>query len=214
MATVVDCFDCAQKIAHPEIESMKFYPVVKNWSKKISPHLDNPVPQKVLVSDFNVYTVGRYGKRFRLGRYPSEFEISDWRCDVPGRHPRYFRYVSQGACHWLVNFNLMSAMLSEPEKNWRIVTSNAHSTVWDGGQTLFDLNGLALCKGGAPECFRLAACKPDSKELRLGQLRAAGMPKMPFAREVVGLRIMTPHQKGEAYMFLPELPDGYMVLSI
>jgi hypothetical protein len=61
--TVVDSFDCAQEIAHPEIESMNFYPVAKNWSKKISPHLDNPVLQRVLAWNFNKYTVGCLGKR-------------------------------------------------------------------------------------------------------------------------------------------------------
>lgn len=51
MMTVVEAFDCTQEIQHPEIDSMKFYPVIKNWSRKICPHLDNPTLQKVLVSD-------------------------------------------------------------------------------------------------------------------------------------------------------------------
>jgi hypothetical protein len=48
------------------------------------------------------------------------------------------------------------------------VTSDKHSTVWDGDQTLFDFNFLAL--GVAPdECFRLADERrlAPGKELRV-----------------------------------------------
>jgi hypothetical protein len=34
--------------------------------------------------------------------------------------------------------------LVEPKREWRIVTSDAHSTTWDGAETLFDFNFLAL----------------------------------------------------------------------
>jgi hypothetical protein len=54
------------------------------------------------------------------------------------------KYVKHGACHWLVNFNLKLACLVEPDKQWRIVTSDSHSTVWDGEDTLFDINYFAL----------------------------------------------------------------------
>ena len=189
MMSVVDISDCAQKIAHHEIKSMKFYPVVKNWTRKICQHLENPDLQKVLVSDFNKYTTGRWGERFRLGQYPDQFESCDWRWSVRGKHPRYFQYVKHGACHWLVNFNLTLAQLVEPKKEWRIVTSRIHSTVWDGEHTLFDLNGLALFKGGAPECFVLAALAPGSRELALGELDEVDLPWMTYAREIVGLRL-------------------------
>ena len=187
--TVVEAFDCTQEIQHPEIDSMKFYPVIKNWSRKICPHLDNPTLQKVLVSDFNKYTTGRWGKRFRIGQYPADFESCDWRWGVRGRPPRYFQYVKHGACHWLINFNLTLAQLAEPKKEWRIVTSLIHSTVWDGEHTLFDLNGLALFKGGAPECFVLAALAPGGRELALGELDEVGLPRVDYAREIVGLRL-------------------------
>jgi hypothetical protein len=189
VTTVVDSFDCAQKIAHPEIESMKFYPVAKDWSKKISPHLDNPVLQRVLAWNFNKYTVGCWGKRFRRGDYPGDFDSSELRFSLRGRPPRYFQYVSHGACHWLVNFNLALAHFTEPKKAWRIVRSPIHSTVWDGEHTLFDLNGMAFFEGGAPECFRLAACEEDSKELGPGELLEVGLPWVDYAREIVGLRI-------------------------
>ena len=62
MTALVDSFNCGQKRPPPEIESMKFYPADKNWSRKIRAHLENPVLQKVLVSDFNKYTTGRWGR--------------------------------------------------------------------------------------------------------------------------------------------------------
>jgi hypothetical protein len=189
MMTVVDSFDCVQKTPSPEIESMEFYPVVKAWSRKIRGHLRNPALQEVLVSDFNKYTTGRWGERFRRGQYPAEFESCDWELSVRGRHPRYFQYVKHAACHWLVNFNLALAQLVEPKKAWRIVTSNAHSTVWDGELTLFDLNGMALFEGGAPQCFRLAAFEQDGEELALGEFLETGLPQMDYARKIVGLRI-------------------------
>ena len=55
--------------------------------------------------------------------------------------------------------------------------------MWDGEHTLFDLNGLALFKGGAPECFALAALAPGSRELALGELDEVGLPRMTYARE-------------------------------
>jgi hypothetical protein len=52
--------------------------------------------------------------------------------------------VKHSACHWLVNFNLRLAELVMPKREWHIVTSDKHSTVWDGISTLFDLNFHAL----------------------------------------------------------------------
>ena len=73
-----------------------------------------------------------------------------------GPNPAYWRYVKHAACHWLVNFNLRLAEQVEPKRTWRIVSSDAHSTVWDGELTLFDFNFHALCI--EPEAaFRLAS---------------------------------------------------------
>jgi hypothetical protein len=70
------------------------------------------------------------------------------------------------ACHWLVNFTLRLAMLVQPKKRWRIITSEKHSTVWDGGDTLFDFNFQAF--GIDPnECFDAAF----EKELEPGKYK-------------------------------------------
>ena len=61
----------------------------------------------------------------------------------------YMNYVLDGASHWLVNFTLRLAMLVEPDREWRIITSEDHSTVWDGRDTLFEFNFQAF--GELPE---------------------------------------------------------------
>jgi hypothetical protein len=55
-------------------------------------------------------------------------------------------------------------MLVEPEQPWRIITSEKHSTVWDGGDTLFEFNFQAF--GIDPnECFETSF----EKELKPGK---------------------------------------------
>ena len=110
-----------------------------------------------------MYTYGRWRKRFKPGQFPRDHESCDWGINHRGKEPRFWRYVKHSACHWLVNFNLRLAQLAEPDRPWQILTSDDHSTVWDGDQTLFDLNFVAL---GVPpeECFRLA----NGKQLKPG----------------------------------------------
>ena len=144
---------------------MHYYPVQKNW-RKIKPHLGNADVQVALVRDFGKYTMGRWEKEFLPGMTPTEWESCDWRCDRRGRQPEYWDYVKHGACHWLVGFARRLAVLTEPKRPWRIVTSQAHSTCWDGDETLFDLQFLAL--GVAPdEAWRLARTR--GRVLRVGR---------------------------------------------
>ena len=180
------CIDSETITAY--INSIQFYPVVKCWGRKIRPCLDNPFLKRVLVRDFNKYAVGRWGQRFRPGQYPRDFEGCDWDWGVRGRRPEYFNYVKQGACHWLVNFNLVLASLVEPDTDWRIISSDMHSTVWDGKYTLFDLNGLALFDD-ALECFMYAVLGPRAEVSARGEFLKTGLPPVNYAREVVGLRV-------------------------
>ena len=69
------------------------------------------------------------------------------------------------------------AMLAEPRRPWRIITSDQHSTVWDGERMLFEFNFQAF---GIPadECF---ACATDPqanpKELKPGEEQKVGYPE-------------------------------------
>jgi hypothetical protein len=88
--------------------------------------------------------------RFRPGMKPAEIDGCDWRFFDGegnlrrGRPPAFWDYAIHASCHWIVNFELRLAELVEPKRPWRIVTSQKHSTVWDGAETLFDANFLAL----------------------------------------------------------------------
>jgi hypothetical protein len=149
-----------------EDRQMKYYDLQKNW-RRVRPHLTDKKLNNILVRDFNRYTFGRWGEKFTHGRLPHEFE-GDWSFMLRrrGRHPAFWRYTRHGACHWLVNFNLRLAMLVMPDRPWRILTSARHSTVWDGGDLIFDFNFQAF--GVDPNrCFYLAC----HKELPPGKYR-------------------------------------------
>jgi hypothetical protein len=156
----------------------RYYDLKRNW-KKVEPHLSNAHLNDVLVTEFNKYTFGRWGETFKHGEYPCDYESSDWRIFHKGPEPKFWRYVKHEACHWIVNFALVLAQLVEPKRQWRILTSNRHSTVWDGKHTLFEFNFQAL---GIPpnECFKLA----NKKELRPGQHLKTYLVWCPFMHEV------------------------------
>jgi hypothetical protein len=133
---------------------LKYYDLKKYWPK-VKRHLGDIELNNILVRDFNKYTYGRWGKQFTHGQFPTDFETCDWQLDYRGRRPAFWKYTKHAACHWLVNFSLRWAMLAEPTRIWRIITSSKHSTVWDGNETLFDLNFQAM--GISPgECFSKA----------------------------------------------------------
>jgi hypothetical protein len=62
---------------------------------------------------------------------------------------------------WLVDLHLHVAMTAVPQQPWRILSSDAHSTVWNGDTEtpiLFDLNFLAL-EISPEEALRLASIR-------------------------------------------------------
>ena len=144
---------------------MQYYDLQANW-RKVKKHIDSAEVQKILATDFNKFTYGRWRQKFKTGDLPTNFESCDWRCNTGrrGRQPAFWDYTKHSACHWLVNFNLRLAQLVEPDRNWRILTSDLHSTTWDGKHLLFDFNFSAL--GIKPkECFMLA----NKEELAVGE---------------------------------------------
>jgi hypothetical protein len=145
-------------------KGIRYYDLQRHWTKRIMPHLADKKLGDILVKDFNKFTYGRWRKEFHSGDLPRKFESCDWGWDHRGPEPRFWAYVKHAACHWLVNFNLRLATLAEPTRRWRILTSDDHSTVWDGRRTLFEFNYLAF--GVSPkECFELA----NETELPIGK---------------------------------------------
>ena len=44
----------------------------------------------------------------------------------------------------------------EPEVDWQIVSSDEHSTCWDGGHRIFDMNYMAITRYSAFKTFTVA----------------------------------------------------------
>jgi hypothetical protein len=133
---------------------VKYYDLKQYWPR-VKRHLGDKELNDTLVLDFNKYTWGLWREKFTHGQFPTDFENCDWQLNHRGRRPAFWKYTKHAACHWLVNFSLRLAVLTEPNRMWRIISSSDHSTVWDGDETLFDLNFQAM--GISPdECFRNA----------------------------------------------------------
>src|ERR1700721_2610591 len=149
---------------------MRYYDLKRNW-RRVKPHLNDPMLNKILVCDMHKYRWGRNRKNsFVPGMFPCDAESTDWRFDHPHRWPAYWQYVCMGACFWLVNFNLRLAMLVEPKPGGGIVESTKHATGGGGEKLLFEFNFQAF---GIPpeECFRLAsASEYEGITLKVGRL--------------------------------------------
>jgi hypothetical protein len=150
------------------MKKMRYYDLrANNWTRKVQPHLDDPELQQILVRDFGKFTWGRWEQQFEPGDVPRDFESCDWDLSVRARRPRFWDYCKHAACHWLANFSLKLATLAEPSRPWRIVTSDEHSTVWDGSDTLFDFNYNAM-KISPDVCFKAAKHGANAEELQPG----------------------------------------------
>ena len=142
---------------------MEYYDLKRNW-RRVRPHLSDPRMADTLVRDFGKFTLGRWCQEFLPGMTPRDFESCDWDIDHRGSLPAFWAYTKHSACHWLVNFSLELAMASVPNRTWRIITSQDHSTVWDGDVTLFDFNFQAM-QIPPDECFAGA----QRRELKPGK---------------------------------------------
>jgi len=156
---------------------VNYYPIQKRW-RKVGPIYRSEMAAAIWYPDMEAYGRQRasdYGYEWRSKPYTPELFPEDWdSCDWRWSHgrrgpqPAFWRWCTHGACHWLVGLSLFVAMRAEPDRPWRIVTSDKHSTVWDGDQTLWDGNFLAL---GVPvtDAWDLAGQQPESEQLPPGQ---------------------------------------------
>lgn len=131
---------------------MKFYNVQKNWSK-IKPIIETEECKNIWYHDLEISSLTKadqfgfdYHQRdYDEVEYPMDYDSCDWRYDSGrGRKPNYYKYVVHGRCHWVVNMNLYTAMKLIPHKEWRIVSGDIHSTVWNGEDMVFDINYFIL----------------------------------------------------------------------
>jgi hypothetical protein len=150
---------------------VRYYDLQANW-RKVKRHIAHPTVQAVLVRDMHKFTYGRWKTDFTPGMVPRDVESCDWEWNMRwrGRHPAYWAYVRHSACHWLVNFELELANRVLPDRPWRILSGEKHSTVFDSDETLFDFNYQAM---GVPadQCFQNAFDEvyPVGKQLEVGE---------------------------------------------
>ena len=95
--------------------------------------------------------------------------MDTYSANTPRTLPGLLELFVLNACHWLVNANLKLAEFAEPNREWRILTSQTHSTVWDGELTLFDMNYCAF--GEPPQHSFLDAY---GRELKAGKQLKVG----------------------------------------
>jgi len=162
----------------------KYFAIGKHWTNKIKPVIESTNAQKILHYDFkkyikskqhnlnNKYKASGSNKRvnwnFTKNCTPRDWDSVDWRLFRFGRPPAYDAYVCHGACHWIVNTLLYTATKAFPKTQWQIVTSDEHSTVWDGNCPFFDLNYLAL-KVTVQDCFESTFIADGLSILPVGQ---------------------------------------------
>jgi len=158
---------------------MNYFPIQQNW-RRLGPIYRSEEATTIWYPEMLAYQATRMEllnvtyafPEFSPSLRPSSFESCDWRWNrcKPGRHPAFWDYFCNAACHWTANLGLFVAMAANPERPWRIVQSNLHTTVWDGDSTLWDAQFLAL--NATPEdAWELAAEQSDSEIAEVGEYR-------------------------------------------
>ena len=77
-------------------------------------------------------------------------------------------------------------MLAEPHRKWRIITSEKHSTTWDGDQMLFDMNFSAF--GISADEALVAARIEGGEELTPGKFIKVNFAEH-YSKETIGIPI-------------------------
>ena len=167
---------------------MQYVAIQKHW-RRLGPLYRSPAAVPIWYLEMEAYRAQRadqYGRTYRPASLaaelvPANYECCDWRVTRGrrGPEPAFWAYVCYAACHWVCNLHLWVAMQHQPDRPWRIVTSDRHSVVWDGAQTLWDGNFLAL-EVPAAEAWKLAAGRPDTMRLPIGEPRLHEAPDEAF----------------------------------
>lgn len=156
---------------------LRYYDVQKNW-RKVKPFIQSAEAARIIKENF--FRFDDSGRPFDMyldgPTLPVDHEDVLWRTRS-GPRPKFWDYVCIGGCHWLAYLNFFLAKKVEPKRAWRIVSSTQHSTVWDGGELLFDMNFLA--RGVPPEEWLRMAQQDKSEE----EMVAEEMALNPYKRD-------------------------------
>ncbi len=154
-------------------ENAEYFDIKARW-RSLKPVFESDTARSIWEPCLLEYAHQRaenYGYTFRPREddaTPSHYDSCDWRCDHKGRMPAYWDYACHSACHWVADLALFVAQSKLPSEDWRIVTSQKHSTVWNGdceNPLLFDINFSAIGVD-ASEALKLAA---KGRELKVGK---------------------------------------------
>ncbi len=164
---------------------MQYFPIQKRW-RRLRPIYEHDAVTATWYDDLCAYLCQKaeeYGFKPSYPKLtselkPKDFDSVDWRSNRTkrGRRPAYWDYVVHSACHWVVSMHLHVAKIAYPKIPWRIVTSDKHSTVWDGDETLWDGNFMALGIS-ADNAWELAAKQPDSEIWAPGKMMLHEVPE-------------------------------------
>ena len=87
---------------------------------------------------------------------PHHFDSMGWRYFEKGEtHPKYWDYVCSRACHFMIKLYHWVIVQALPEHDWQIISSDSHSTIWNGKDLIYDPAFQAL-QISAGKCFDLA----------------------------------------------------------
>lgn len=145
------------KARDPEVWARtKYFPLGRHWQRlgRIFRSEQAEAIWRPCMEDYSFQRAQANGydhKSIRHQEYPCGYESCDWRWDYKW-HPKFWKYACHSACHWVCDLALYAAKTEYPETPWRILSSQKHSTVWNGSTedpVLFDINFLAM--GVPPE---------------------------------------------------------------
>jgi hypothetical protein len=123
-----------------------YFPIEKCW-QELSPIFESETIRELTRYEMNSFLVARWevkGKTddlilHKTFKYPVEFDEADW-----ARTHQYHAWVCSASCHFMCNVNLAVLKIYQPEKDWKLIFSRKHSTIWDGDHLIYDMQSLAL----------------------------------------------------------------------
>jgi hypothetical protein len=154
-----------------------YFPIQKRW-RLLRPLFEREVTIRLAHLEMEAYAQTRAAdlgyehrpREFSIDLRPADYDSCSWRWDRGrrGPEPGYWAWACHSACHWLAAVNLYVISALEPDRPWRVATSDRHSTVVDLGRgLLFDTNFLAL-RVTPEQCWADAVEGPGAKVLPLG----------------------------------------------
>ena len=137
------------------INRLSFFPIQKHW-RRLGPLFKSKESKSIWLPNMLEYHRNRahefgfkYIRKKDMEGSPACWDSCDWRFnrEHPGPSPGFWEFACHSACHWVADMCLYVASNAYPNTPWRIVTSDKHSTVWNGcpkTPVLFDVNFLAI----------------------------------------------------------------------